>query len=149
MRDSALRPQRAAVEPAPAYPWHMPGDWWLKNKRYFAYMLRELTAVFAALWVILLLVQIPKMSAGAQNLPAYDAWIGFVHSPGWVLFSVVALFLVGYHAVTWFILMGTVMWVRLGKAPIPSGLIVASMFIAWALISLVVAFFIATPFVGG
>ena len=72
MQNPALRPQRAAVEQAPAYPWHMPSDWWLKNKRYFAYMLRELTAVFAALWVLLFLVQIPMMSAGAQNLPVYN-----------------------------------------------------------------------------
>jgi fumarate reductase subunit C len=127
----------------------MPGDWWLKNKRYFAYMLRELTAVFAALWVILLLVQIPMMSAGPQNLPLYNAWIQFMLSPGWVLFSIVAFFMVCYHSVTWFILMGTVTWIRFGKAPIPSGLIISSMFVGWALISLVVAFFIATPYIGG
>ena len=136
--------------PRPAtYGWHMPANWWLQNKRYFAYMVRELTAVFAALWVILLLVQLPAMAAGPQNPYAHNGWVEFVHSPEWVLFSIVAFFLVGYHAWTWFNLMGTVLYLRMGKTAIPSRLIVLSMFLAWIGASIIVAFFIATPIVGG
>jgi fumarate reductase subunit C len=132
-----------------SYPWRTEGNWWLKNKRYFAYMVRELTAVFAALWVILFLVQIPLMSAGRENLPVYLKWLhDWILGGWWPLFSVVALFMVCYHAVTWFVLMGTVMWVRVGKRPIPSQLIVTAMFLAWIGVSLVIAFFIATPIVG-
>src|SRR5205823_3789767 len=40
------------------YPWRQPGDWWLKNSHYIMYMIRELTAVFAALWVVVFLAQI-------------------------------------------------------------------------------------------
>jgi fumarate reductase subunit C len=133
----------------PAYPWRQPRGWYMTNKRYFAYMVREMTAVFAALWVILFLVQIPAMGAGRENLVAHQSWLEFIHAPGWVLFNVIAFALVGYHSLTWFRLMGTVMWMRFGKAPVPANLIVTSMFIAWALVSLVVAFFIATPVIGG
>jgi fumarate reductase subunit C len=111
-------------------------------------MVRELTAVFAAIWVILLLIQLPMMSAGPQDLVTYNAWVQFVHTPWYVLFSMIALIMVGYHAWTWFNLMGTVMWMRFGKQPVPSRLIILSMFVAWLVVSLIVAFFIATPIVG-
>jgi fumarate reductase subunit C len=144
--------QTASTHPAsqrtPSYPWQTPADWYLRNKRYFAYMLRELTAVFAALWVILFLWQLPSAAAGAQDLPTYLGWVNLLHSPWWVIFSMVAFFMVCYHAITWFILMGTVMWMRFGKAPVPGRLIIASMFIAWLVVSLVIAFFIATPIIG-
>jgi fumarate reductase subunit C len=133
---------------APAYPWRQPGNWYLKNKRYFAYMVRELTAVFAALWVIMFLIQIPAMGAGAQNLVAHGSWLYFVHSTEWVLFSVIAFFFVGYHAITWFKLMGTVMWMRFSREPVPAKLIVTTMFLAWAAVSVIIAFFIATPIIG-
>lgn len=134
---------------APAFPWRHPRGWYMQNKRYFAYMVRELTAVFAALWVIMFLVQIPAMGAGSQSLVAHRAWIDFIHSTGWVIFSLIALFFVGYHAVTWFRLMGTVMWMRFGKEPVPGNLIVSTMFTVWLLVSLVLTLFIATPFIGG
>lgn len=145
----------AATHGAPAkgytagYAWRTPNDWWLKNKRYFAYVVRELTAVFVALWLVCFLAQIPAMGAGAQNLAAHAAWVEQVHSPGWVIFSIVALFMAGFHSWTWFNLMGTVMWMRFGKSPVPAKLIISSMFLAWIGASLVVAFFIATPIVGG
>jgi succinate dehydrogenase subunit C len=145
---TASHPTSSTGRPLP-YPWRTESSWWLKNKRYFAYMVRELTAVFAALWVILFLVQIPLMSAGPENLPVYLKWLrDWMLGGWWPLFSVVALFMVVYHAITWFVLMGTVMWIRVGKRPIPAPLIVTAMFLAWLGISIVIGFFIATPIVG-
>src|SRR5690348_14831916 len=113
-----VAPHPTSVPPrSPAYPWHMPDDWWMKNKRYFSYMVRELTAVFAALWVLVFLIHIPMMAAGPQDMATHVAWVNFVHNPYWTIFSVICFFLVGYHAITWFILMGTVMWMRFGASP--------------------------------
>jgi fumarate reductase subunit C len=127
----------------------MPKDWWLHHRRYFMYMMRELTAVFAALWVVLFLAQLPSMGAGPGNQAAFTAWLDFIRSPGWVSFSLVTLIFVLYHAFTWFKLMGTVMYVRLGTTPIPGSAIVGLMFLAWGGASLVIALIIMTPFVGG
>jgi fumarate reductase subunit C len=141
--------EHSALNTQPSYSWRMPAGWWLGHGRYFMYMMRELSAVFAALWLVFFLAQIPQIGAGAANLAAYVAWLDFIRSPGWVIFSVVTLVFVLYHAFTWFNLMGTVLYVRLGKTPIPGSAIVGLMFVAWAGISLIIALIIMTPFVGG
>lgn len=133
----------------PTHPWRMPADWWLKRTHYFMYMMRELSAVFVALWLVLFLTQIPQMAAGPANLHAYNAWRDFIRSPGWVLFSLVTLVFVLYHAWTWFNLMGTVIYLRPGSKAIPGRVIASLMFIAWAGASLAVAFIIVTPVIGG
>jgi fumarate reductase subunit C len=127
----------------------MPGDWWLKKSNYFMYMMRELTAVFAAVWLLIFLAHLPEMGAGGSNLAAYNAWWEFITSPGWVIFSLVALVFVFYHAITWFLLTGTVLYVRLGKEPIPKPLIVGSMFAAWLGVSAILAFIISYSAIGG
>jgi fumarate reductase subunit C len=144
------------VEPAtgtryhsPGYRPHLPANWWTKNGHYFMYMVRELTAVFVALWVVLFLVQLPSMAAFPKDPGAYYRWLQFVRSPEWVIFSFITLFFVGYHAATWFILMGTVMTMRLGKTRIPPALIIGTMFVAWFGISIILLVIIGNPFLGG
>lgn len=132
-----------------AFDWRMPSDWWLKKTHYFMYMMRELSAVFAALWVVLFLAQIPAMASGGTNLPAFVKWLDFIHSPGWVVFSMVALVFVLYHAFTWFNLMGTVLYVRMGKTPMPGSLIIGAMFAVWLGVSIIIYLIIYTPQIGG
>lgn len=138
---------RSAV-PSPL-PWHMPKGWWLKNTHYFMYMMRELSAVFAALWVILFLVQLPSMAAGPERMASFKAWLDFVGSPAWVIFSLISLVFVIYHALTWIKLMGTVIRVRVGTTVLTGNLVVALVMAAWAGISIVVGFVIVTPAIGG
>ncbi len=111
-----------------AYPWHMPAGWWTKKKNYVLYMVRELTAVFAALWVVLFLAMLPRLKTD----PAV------MRNPAWIIFSVIALLFVLYHAFTWFNLMGTVLYFRPGKAPIPGGVIVGTMMAVWLVVSLAI-----------
>ncbi len=125
-----------------AYDWHMPSDWWLKKRNYLLYMIRELTAVFAALWVVIFLVQLPLLKSN----PA--AWSQFMASPGWMLFSLISLLFVLYHAWTWFNLMGTVLYFRPGKQAIPGKTIVAAMLFVWAAVSIVIALILITPALG-
>jgi fumarate reductase subunit C len=106
----------------------MPSGWWLKKKNYLLYMIRELTAVFAALWVVGFLAMLPRLKTDPSVM----------RSPLWIAFSVLALLFVLYHAFTWFNLMGTVLYFRPGKAPIPGGLIVASMMVVWVAVSLLI-----------
>ena len=124
------------VSKVPAYDWHMPSGWWLKKKNYLLYMLRELTAVFAALWVVLFLAMLPQLKTN----PAV------MRSPIWIAFSLIALLFVLYHAFTWFNLMGAVLYFRPGTAPIPGGLIVASMMVVWIVVSvLLIAILMTAP----
>jgi fumarate reductase subunit C len=126
------------------YPWKMPGDWWTKNSRYFLYMIRELTAVFAALWVVWFLIQVPDMGSPQKHA----AWLASVKSPGWLLFSLVSLLFVLYHAWTWIKLMGTVMYMRMGKNVATGSAVSSTMLILWAIASLLIAVIVATPALG-
>lgn len=133
----------------PALPWRMSKGWWLKNSHYFMYMMRELSAVFAALWVVLFLVQLPSMAAGPDKMATFSAWLDFVRSPGWVVFSLISLVFVFYHALTWIKLMGTVIRVRVGTTVITGNLVVGLVMLVWAGVSIVVGFIISTPAIGG
>ena len=130
-------------------PWRMPKGWWLKNRHYFMYMVRELSAVFAALWLVVFLSQLPGMAAGPDKMKAFMEWRAFVTSPGWVIFSLTSLVFVLYHAITWIKLMGTVIHVRIGTTRVTGKLVVSAMLLVWAGATLIVGFIIVTPAIGG
>jgi fumarate reductase subunit C len=134
----------AVARPA-VYPWRQPAGWWLKNRHYFLYMIRELTAVFAALWVVLFMLQLPKIAAG---LDARAEWLNDIQSPGWVVFSLASLLFVLYHGWTFFTATGTIVYVRLGKNPTPPGLINGFMFIAWAAATIIIGAIMLWPVLG-
>lgn len=123
----------------PAYPWRMPADWWLKKRNYLLYMIRELTAVFAALWVVVFMLQLPLLRSNPS------AWQAFMRSPGWAIFSLICFLFVLYHGWTWFSLMGTVLYLRPGKTPISSRTIVSAMLFLWAAVSIIIALIIIIP----
>ena len=131
---------QSAVRPN-AYPWRQPAGWWLKNPRYTLYMLRELSAVFAALWVVLFLAQLPKLAEGPTGRAE---WLQQVTSPGWIIFSLIALLFVLYHAWTAFTATGTLVYLRMGKSATPAGAINGTMLVAWAIATLVLAIIMLT-----
>jgi fumarate reductase subunit C len=108
-------------------------------------MLRELSAVFAALWVVLFMLQRPKIAGG----PAARAeWLRDIQSPGWIVFSFVSLLFVLYHAWTAFTSTGTLVYLRIGKAPTPAGAINGLMLVAWLGATIVLAAILLAPVLG-
>ncbi len=116
-------PQTAG--PPAGYQWHQPAGWWLKNSHYVLYMIRELTAVFAVLWVLAFLQTLPLLKAD----PTGRAWRQVIESPGWLIFSVICLVFVLYHAWTAFTATSTLMYFRFGKTPIPGAVLNGMMFL--------------------
>ena len=100
-------------------------------------MMRELSSVFIASFLVVFLVQIHQLSRGQE---AYTALLEKLRSPGWIVFHVVALAFALYHSVTWFNLTGVVQVVRLGERQVPPWLVAAANFGLWAVISLVILF---------
>ena len=129
---SAPRSERAGLY----YP-KLPTTWWLRNPRYFRFMIREVTSVFIAIFLVVLLIQLYQLSRGPE---AYAAFLERLRSPGWIVFHLVALAFALYHTVTWFKLTGVVQVVRLGERQVPPGLVVAATFAAWGVVSLVILF---------
>jgi len=72
--------------------------WWRKNPYFVRYMIREFSSVFLAIYAVILLVGLLRLTQGEA---AYDAWRAALTSPLSILFHWLALLTVGYHAFTW------------------------------------------------
>ncbi len=122
-------------------PYHrpVPKMWWLKRLPYFLFVIRELTAAFVAFYCVLLLVLVYKLGQGRE---AYEAMLVFLKTPGMISLNVVAGLFVTYHSVTWFNLTPKVMVVQIGEERVPGYLIAGSNYIAWLVVSGVLAWII-------
>ena len=80
----------------------MTRTWWLRNRRYTLFMLRELTAILILAFVVLYLVQIARLGSGQAS---YDAFLQLMESPLWIALHV--LFLLGalLHSATWVLML--------------------------------------------
>ena len=76
--------------------------WWRRNAWYRAYMVREASALFVAIYALELLIGLARLAEGNA---AYDAWRAALSTPWAIAFHVVALAFFVYHAWTWFAVM--------------------------------------------
>ena len=72
--------------------------WWRRNPFFTRYMVREASAVFLAIYAVILLTGVFRLSQGAA---AYEAWLAALTNPLAIVFHWVALLMVAYHAYTW------------------------------------------------
>ncbi len=110
--------------------------WWLWRRSYLAFILRELSSVCVAWFVVFLLLLVAAVSRGDESYRQFLHWSG---SPVVVVANLVSLCFVVFHAVTWFNLAPQAMPVRLGGKRIPGRWIAASNYAAWAVASALVA----------
>ncbi|MFQ5849817.1 MAG: hypothetical protein ACE5JU_04410 [Candidatus Binatia bacterium] len=127
---NGTRPDRSKL----FYP-SMPATWWLRKRSYSLFMLRELSSVFIAIFLIVFLIQIYQLTEGPGS---YIAFVQGLRSPGWIIFHVVALLFAGYHSITWFYSSAIVLPLRIGERIIPRTVVVALNIGAWIVISLVI-----------
>ena len=91
--------------------------WWVRRRSYTLFVLRELSSVFVAWFVVYLLLLVDAVHQGS------DSYRQFL-----VL-----------HAVTWFNLAPRAIVIRLQGRRLPSRIIAAGHFAAWAVVSAAVA----------
>lgn len=97
------------------------GGWWRKNPFFVRYMIREGSSVFLAIYAVILLVGLYRLTQGEA---AWDAWRTALTSPLSILFHWLALLTVGYHAYTWWkVAPKTAPDLRIGGRPLPELLI--------------------------
>ena len=96
--------------------------WWLKKSSYLLFMLRELSSVFIAIFLVVFLVQVYQLTRGPE---AYVAFAQKLSSPGWVIFHVLALLFSLFHSITWFQSTAVVMPLRIGARELPRQLMTA------------------------
>ncbi len=113
--------------------------WWLARWPYLRFILREISSVFVAWFVVVLLLQIRALSHGPEAYARFQHWL---QHPLVLLLNLVTLFFVVFHAITWFNLAPSAMAVRFRGKRVPDLLIVGANVAAWAAVSLVVARFL-------
>jgi fumarate reductase subunit C len=113
--------------------------WWLKRRPYLAFILREVSSLFVAWFVVFFLLLVWAVSQGDASYREFLAWAG---SPGIVVLNLVSLGFVVFHAITWFNLAPQAMVVRLRGQRVPETWIAGSGYLAWALLSALVAWLI-------
>ncbi len=119
-----------------AYRRAMPSTWWLRNRAYCLFMVRELTSVPIAVYLILLLLMVRKLAAGRE---AYEAYLRFLATPGMVAFHLLALAAALFHAVTWINITPKVLVVRFGEQRVPATMIAGVNYAAWVVASILIA----------
>ena len=113
--------------------------WWLTKWSYMKFVLRELSSIFVAWFVVLTLLQIRCLSQGPE---AYARWQEWMRNPFLIAGNVVTLFFVLLHTVTWFNLAPRAMAVRVAGKRVPALLIAAANYFAWAVVSVILAWII-------
>ena len=109
------RPATRAYSPRPG------ATWWLRNRRYVFYMVREFTSIPIAIWVMLFVVEISRLGAGRTGYQPFGG-------PIWIVFSLICLVFALWHSITFLGLAGRIIRIPLGDRYVPPRFIVGAMF---------------------
>jgi fumarate reductase subunit C len=132
-----------ALKTAPQYTefhpcWYRPKVsvyWWLGEWHYTKFILRELSSVFVAVFVIETLMLMNALRKGPE---AYAGFLQTMHNPLMIVLNIVSLFFVVFHTITWFNLAPSATPVRLGGKRLPDVMIAAPAYVAWLVISAII-----------
>ena len=113
--------------------------WWLQRWEYLRFVLREVSSVFVALFVVTTLVQLYALSRGPEAYAGLQTWL---KNPFVIALNVVSFFFVVFHSITWFSLSARAMVVRIGGKRVSGALISGSNYAAWLVVSAVIAWFL-------
>ena len=114
------------------YRTRVPTLWWSRKWPYLKFMLRELSSVFVAFYVVILLLQLHALRGGPATYLEFQHWLT---NPLLVVLNGISFLFVLFHAVTWFNLTPKAMVVRWRGKRLPDLLVAAPSYVAWLAIS--------------
>ena len=106
--------------------------WWLSQRAYTKFILRELSSVFVAYFIVITLVQVRALTLGASSYAGMQDWL---QNPFVLLLNSVGFLFLLLHTITWFNLTPRAIVLRLGGRRVPDILIIAPNYVAWLVIS--------------
>jgi fumarate reductase subunit C len=116
-----------------------PLTWWLRDRTYFIFMMRELSCVFVLGFAVWLLTGVMALSRGASE---WDAWVACATGSLCVgITSIVALCFVLLHAVTWFRAGAVVSPIKLGEFQVPTPLFVLANLGVVVIVAAIIGYF--------
>jgi fumarate reductase subunit C len=110
--------------------------WWVRRRSYLLFVLRELSSLFVAWFVVYLLLLVNAVRGGNNS---YREFLAVSGQPWMLALNVVALAFVLLHAITWFNLAPQAIVVRMGGRRLPARAVAAAHFAAWAVLSAIIA----------
>jgi fumarate reductase subunit C len=113
--------------------------WWLWQPTYLKFILREFSSVAVAYFVVLTLLQLRALTHGPEAYAAFQAWL---RTPLAIVLNGISLLFVLFHTITWFNLAPRALVVRVRGKRVPDLLIAGSNYVAWLVVSVVVAWLI-------
>jgi fumarate reductase subunit C len=119
----------------PTLPPRISTTWWLHKASYFMFILREMSCVFVAWFVVFLLMLIRAVGQGDQSYQAFLAWSA---TPSIVLLNVVTLLFLLLHVITFFDATPQALVVKLGPNRVPGSAILAGHYAGLIAVSLIV-----------
>lgn len=108
--------------------------WWNRATPYRIFMLREFSAVFLAIYMVLLLVLVDRVRDGE----GFGDWLDVLQNPLLIALHVVILLFALLHTVSWFRAVPRATVVKLGGQRMPDMQVVAGVYALWAAASVVV-----------
>ncbi len=126
----------------------IPRLWWLRRRSYLFFVIRELTSVFVAWFVVYLLLLVRAVAGGEHD---YRRFLDLSANPWILTLNVISLLMVLFHTVTWFNVAPQAMVVRLRGRGVPARLrgqrvparvILGVHYLAWAVVTAVLAWVI-------
>jgi succinate dehydrogenase subunit C len=109
--------------------------WWLGEWHYLKFILRELSSIFVAWFVILTLVQLWALRNGPESYARFEHWL---QNPLVIAINIISLFFVVFHAITWFNLAPKAMAVRFHGKRLPDIMLSAPNYAMWAVVSVAI-----------
>jgi len=105
--------------------------WWLQRWEYLRFVLREISSVFVAIFVV---------ECFSKSTPSHAArglrhLCDFLKSPFVLALNIISFFFVVFHSITWFDLSARAMSIRVGGKKLPGFMISGPNFVAWFVIS--------------
>ena len=121
-----------SAQRVPSYQRRIGVFWWVHKRSYFLFVMRELSSLFVAWFVVYLLMFIAAVGGGAEK---YDAFLDRASSPLFLVVNAVALAFLVLHTITWFALTPQAMVLNLGGRRVPGVLIIVAQYAGLAVVS--------------
>ncbi|MEV6426310.1 fumarate reductase subunit C [Nocardia sp. NPDC051463] len=106
--------------------------WWVRRRSYLIFVLRELSSVFVAWFVVFLLLLVNAVSSGSDEYQRFLSWSG---RPWMLAMNSVALLFVLLHTVTWFNLAPKAIVVRVRNRRVAPVVILGLHYLLWGLLT--------------
>lgn len=110
-------------------------SWFLTHARYKSYMSHEVSSVFVALYMWLLIDGLFRLAKGPE---AWEAWLGFIKHPLVVIISLIAFAFFTIHTTSWFKAVPQAMRIQTGDHFVDGKLIIGGHYVALGVFSLFV-----------